>query len=520
MDQRHDMTPELLEASPEPVSNASLLKSFVTLTTDSGPGAVEHESDSIRWEAQQSNSRCTSFSPEVVEEFQRSNPGLLVWLKSTPGRLFQVSLICAYVSLETFAALLNSYVLNPEPPPKFKPMPSSMIVMNSGLSIVIGLSITTGISVFSEKASVKRAIPQTCSAVFQCRQILAFSFAGALFSISSVFTMLAYSKIDAGLKKILDQLRLPLTAALSAIVLGRRYSTHEWLTLFIVLLAVCSFYLAHVHHDEVTQLHTKCRYPPQCFETPPYDICALRVDGAQVLGAAIRDEVKLNTTVHNISVFPVKAANMDWRGFVFSFMATFFNCMGSLYSEKVLKSTASTPFPTQKVREETTGFPVAILLSFLVPLLIDSRGGQAVWWTKTQVEGSGEGFFQGYTALTFIAIALDIIAAWMGGIIVKHFSSLVKVMSKCFVLLLTVLSSGTFLKPCQADPLPIAMYSLAFIITSATFFFVTMPKGEVADAPAEDLRTPSLTSPPEFHTSSRPSTAGDIQLQRGGVEVR
>jgi len=332
--------------------------------------------------------------------------------------------------------------------------------------------------------------------------------------------MLAYSKIDAGLKKILDQLRLPLTAALSSVVLGRRYSIHEWLTLFIVLLAVCSFYIAQVHHDEVTQLHTKCRYPPQCFETPPYDICALRVDGAQVLGAAVRDTVKVNSTVHNISVFPVKAANMDWRGFIFSFMATFFNCMGSLYSEKVLKSTASTPFPTQKVREETTGFPVAILLSFLVPLWIDSKGGKAIWWTKTEAEGSGEGFFQGYNTLTLIAIALDIVAAWMGGIIVKHFSSLVKVMSKCFVLLLTVLSSGTFLKPCQADPLPITMYSLAFIITSAAFFFVTMPKNKVADASAEDVPTPPLTPPREAHISNQALIAGDIQLQHGGVEAR
>jgi drug/metabolite transporter (DMT)-like permease len=288
--------------------------------------------------------------------------------------------------------------------------------------------------------------------------------------------MLAYSKLDAGLKKILDQLRLPLTAALSATFVGKRYTVHEWVALLIVLLAICSFYMADVKHDEVTEMHTFCRYPENCFEEPPYHLCALRVDGPRMIGTAIPDVKNSSRARHDIESFPIKAGTTDLMGLIFSLAATFLNCMGSLLSERLMKNAASTPFSTQKVQMEMTGFPVAIAMSFIVPVLIDAKGGKAIWWTKNEAEGSGEGFFQGYNRLTFIAIAIDTAMSWMGGILVKQFSSVVKIIAKCFVLLLTVLCTGTFMKACQADPLPMTMYSLAFIIAAATLLFAAMPK--------------------------------------------
>lgn len=500
------MTPNSLEAPLEPESDAGLVKSFLALTAGSFP--VTAETDTPH------ESTGTSFTPEIVEELERNHPGVLVWLRSTYGVVCQCLLICAYVSFETLAALLNSFVLNPDPPPKFKPLPSSMIVMNSGMSLILGVWISTGISAFSERTSLVRAIPKTCGAIFHWRSILSFSLPGALFSISAVFAMLAYSRIDAGLKKILDQLRLPLTAALSSVILGKKYCLLEWLALLIVLLAVCSFYVAQVEHDKVTELHTKCRYPPHCFSEPSYDICALRVDGSTILGAAIKDRVGINGTRHDISTFPVKVAKTEWKGLVFSLMTTLFNCLGSLFSERILKSTSSTPFATQKVREETTGFPVAIAMSFIVPLWIDSRGGKALWWTDSY----GEGFFQGFSALTSVAIVLDMTLSWMGGIIVKHFSSLVKLIAKCFVLLLTVFCSGTFLKACQADPLPMTMYSLAFVIISATLLFATMPKDRT------DRATPASVPPAalarESHIANVLPSNTVIQLQNGSRVIQ
>lgn len=451
--------------------SAGLSRSVAALANQSFPLPADHEPLDPSAHVAASFKESTSFSPEVVEQLVKTNPGVLVWLRSGTGLVFQALLILFYILVETVSGLLISYSLKPNPPPKFKPMPSSIIVMNSGLSVAIGVLITYGRSVFLERTNCMRAIPKTFGAVFEWRPVLSFAFVAALFNVSAVFTMLAYSKMDAGLKKILDQLRLPITAAMGTVITGKKYSMHEWLALLIVLLAVCSFYFADVEHDEITELHTKCRYPQHCFHEPTYDICAVRVDGPTILGAAIK-----NGTRHDIQTFPVKASKTDFQGLSFSVVATFLNCIAALFAEKLMKGAASTPFPTQKAQMETTGFPVAIAMSFIVPLFIDSKGGSAIWWAKNESEGSGAGFFQGYTGVTWIAISLEIVRAWMGGLIVKQFSALVQKIAKCIILLLTVFCAGTFFKACQAEPLPVTMYALAFVTAFATTLFASMPK--------------------------------------------
>lgn len=441
----------------------------------SGPWTPNHRSHLTYGGAERASFvQKTSFAPEVIEELERTHPQVLVWLRKPSGVVFQLLLISFYIVIETASSLTLSFTLKPNPPPKFKPVPSSIIVMKSGVSIIIGLMISLFSSVLFDKTPCWRALTQTFGASFQCRAILSYSLVAALLCISDVFTMLAYSKLDAGLKKILDQSRLPITAAMSSLITGKRYSMHEWLALFIVLMAISSFYVADVEHQAVTELHTKCRYPPHCFDEPGYDICAVRVDGATLLGAAV------NGTRHDITTLDVKASKRDWQGFVFSLISNLFNCAGSLFFEKIVKKTASTPFSTQKVQMEATGFPVAMAMSFIVPLYIAPQGGKAVWWAKNEAEGSGEGFFQGYTQLTVAVIAIGIVQAWMSGIIVKQLSALVKQFAKCFILLATVFCTSTFFRACQEETLPLNMYSLAFVIAFATVLFATMPKSQAA----------------------------------------
>jgi len=438
--------------------------------------------------------RRTSFPVEVVETLEKNSPGVLDWLRSSAGMVFQGALLVSYIFLEVLRALVTSYVLKPPAPlrgqPKLiKALPASIAIMNSGLSIIIGFLITAAVTMKNE-GRIFGTIPKTVRIVFSPKNVLAFAPVAAMFSIAAVFGMLSYSKLDAGMKKILDQLRLPVTAALSYAITGKKYTMLEWLVLVIILLAICCFYLADVEHDEVTELHTKCHYPPQCFNDDPSwneqgKICAMRVDGARMIGTLVTDEIGLNGTHHHIETFPVKAAaETDFTGLLFSFLATVFNCVGSLLSEKILKDSKDTPFPAQKAQMETTGCPVAFLMALFVPLVIDSAGGSAIWWSKNSAPGSGLGFFQGYTWTTGIAISLEILLAWMGGIIVKQFSSVVKVIAKCFVLILVVFFSGTLLAKCEADSLPMSMVSLAFIIMAATFLFAWMPRPPKAKAPA------------------------------------
>mmetsp|Transcript_9724 Transcript_9724/g.17100 ORF Transcript_9724/g.17100 Transcript_9724/m.17100 type:complete len:458 (-) Transcript_9724:66-1439(-) len=449
------------------------------------------------------------------EQVERGNLGCVAMWR----RLFEVvsqgALLAFFVFVETSGALLTSRTLKPAISQKVKPLPTSMTVTHSALSIFIGLSITACTAVYSEKSL--RAIPRAFGKVFQWKAILNYSFVAASFTTQGVFSYLAYSKLDAGLKKILDQLRMPAVAALGTVVVGRRYSIHEWLALMIVFLAICSFYMADVEHDAVTELHTQCRYPATCFEQPSYDICARRVDGPTIVGAAVRDRRNANGIQHDITTFPVTVMDTDRIGVVFSGVAIVFNCMGALFSEKLLKKDAATPFPTQKVQMEVTGFLVSIFMSFFVPLCVDPRGGKAIWWKQTEVEGSGKGFFQGFSHLTLMVITINMFQTWMGGIIIKQFSALIAKLATCFTVVLTVITTGTILKPCEADPLPVTMFALTLIITSATALFGTVPK----DKAAEQAAPPQATITRESLLANEPVGArhavepltSNIQLQ-------
>lgn len=415
-------------------------------------------------------------SAQVAEELNSTSPEVPVWFRSASGVFFQGAQLFAYVFCETMGSLLSSFALKPDPPPKFKPLPGSIVVVASGLSIVLGLLITTGNAIVSEKIPLSSALPKTLSAVFHRRDILSYSLVSVIFSLAKIFKKMAFTKMDAGLVEVLDQSRLPLTAALGTVILGKKYCMQEWLILLVMFLAICSFYSADVQHNEVTEMRTRCRYPPSCFDLPSYDLCALRVDGPTIFGIAIKDEFNVNGTQHTITSFPLKADVMDCTGFIFSLTASFCVCVGSLFAERWLKSTSSTPFSIQKVQMETTAFPFAICMSFIVPMCIDRNDGKAIWWTTNEADGSGAGFFQGYNQLTAVTIAMDIVISWMGGIIVKHFSALARSLAKCSAMLLTVFFGGAFFKVCQADPLPFTMYSLAFVVAVAAALLATIPK--------------------------------------------
>merc|ERR1719491_923044 len=110
--------------------------------------------------------------------------------------------------------------------------------------------------------------------------------------------------------------------------------------------------------------------------------------------------------------------------------------------------------------------------------------------------------------MTFGVITINMFQTWMGGLIIKRFSALVAKFAACFTVVLTVMISGTFLKPCQADPLPLAMLSLTFIIAFGTTLFgmakdVAPPSPPPAQVPAHE---PLVSSERE---------TGAIQLQDG-----
>jgi drug/metabolite transporter (DMT)-like permease len=411
---------------------------------------------------------------EAREELEQTSPDTVRWLDSRAGTFFQALLILFYILGETVGGIVNASALKTQASDGYTPMSSSLIVMNSGTSIIIGVVLC---------CLLKRRFQDLSLKVFlDLRAVFRFSIIAALFSCAAIFSMMAYSKLDAGMKKIMDQLRLPLTAALSSVFVGKKYSINEWAALAVLALAVVCFFFADLERQEVTDFHARCKYPPECFpgeETS--DFCAVSVEGHSLDGTLISVVAATNSSAkYKIQRLPSQESKTELQGIVFSLVSTILNCVGSLMSEKLMKQTKA-PFFVQKAQMETTGFPVAIMMSFLVPQFIDNRDGAAVWWTENENPESGSGFFRGYRYMTLVAIGIDITLSWMGGIVVKQFSSVVKIIAKCFVVLLIVWLSGTIpwpgvLKECHADPVSIPMYSLAFSIALATILFATMPK--------------------------------------------
>eukprot|EP00928_Gymnodinium_smaydae_P030044 TRINITY_DN2244_c0_g2_i3.p1 TRINITY_DN2244_c0_g2~~TRINITY_DN2244_c0_g2_i3.p1 ORF type:complete len:298 (+),score=30.62 TRINITY_DN2244_c0_g2_i3:75-968(+) len=244
------------------------------------PVPAEHDSESFVRNVSGNRNRLRSMSiaADVVEELERTNPGVLTYLESTAGFILQGSVLLMYVVFEVAGGVLNSRVLKAKKG-EVQPLASSLIVVNSFSSIVLGSVLTAGLIKFSdERPSLAQTAKRTFTAVMDWRQIASCAFVATCFSVASVFSMLTYSKLDAGLKRIIDQLRLPTTAALSATIVGRSYNRFEWCTLLVILLTVICFYSADVDQKSITELRAACYHPQVCFpDKTPYDICALSV---------------------------------------------------------------------------------------------------------------------------------------------------------------------------------------------------------------------------------------------------
>eukprot|EP00928_Gymnodinium_smaydae_P033745 TRINITY_DN24094_c0_g1_i1.p1 TRINITY_DN24094_c0_g1~~TRINITY_DN24094_c0_g1_i1.p1 ORF type:complete len:504 (+),score=67.39 TRINITY_DN24094_c0_g1_i1:77-1588(+) len=421
---------------------------------------------------------------DVEDEIRRNHASLYTWLASAKGMLFQLALLTVFVVTEVVQAMMTARVLKNDSSVKVQPLASSIPAVIAGHSVLIGIVLTVFRTMTAPgRSSSIEMLSKAFSWVFNWQDITRMAPVAVLLSLSAVFSMLVYTRLDAGTSRTLDQLKLPATAALSYSIVGRKYSLQEWCALIIVLFGVVSFYCGKIEQDNIRELHYKCNYPEYCFPgKPQYDLCALRVDGRTIYGEAIS-----NSTHHEILTFPIKASSNDNTGLLFFMMSMICSCIGNLLAEKILKDNASTPFPTQMAHMNITAFPVAFAMSFIVPLYFDNKEGRAIWWRDTGVEGSGAGFFQGFSFVTCVMIAIHLLTHWLGGIIVKQFSTVVKIVAKSGAMILTIVFDGTLIRPCHADPLPLAMYAIAFIIAFDTVMLSLLPKPKQAEPllPAE-----------------------------------
>ncbi|CAK0896994.1 unnamed protein product [Prorocentrum cordatum] len=151
---------------------------------------------------------------------------------------------------------------------------------------------------------------------------------------------------------------------------------------------------------------------------------------------------------------------------------------------------------------------------------------QLEMWKSTQLscqgrlpdEGpvvGGGGLFEGFYFRAFVQLFCAVAQGWLGGIIVKRFSTVVKNIAKSLSLILTVFSNEIFFWECHDEPLSSTMYLLSVSIFCSTVVFSQLGEdGAKPQAPAVPLPAVSASE----HQSSGSGAAAAVEL--GPAEER
>lgn len=381
---------------------------------------------------------------EVSGKLEAENPAAFAWLQSITGLLLQLGLLAFYVFVDTFKGLSTAWAMS-----SGKVQGASLIIMNSFCSILIGAGLTWHVE----------GKDRLIASLKDFASIKGYALVATLFNISSVVNTMAYSTaLDAGTIKILGQLRLPLAAGMSGIFLGKTYSPNHWIVLVMLTLTVIVFF-----------------------------------DGAEERKALDKAPVKSHAsgtacTISGAGEVGDKGGQMV--GLLYVTVWALIVVSASLITERFMKSSAKTPFYIQKMQMELTGVFAAVFMAFFGPAVIaggawDSAKADKMWWTVTPLQCEenytktvgGGGLFENWSMKPVCQLCIAILHAWLGGIIVKKFTTVVKNIAKSVSLIFTVIFNE-ILFPIDGEPLRFTMYLLAGLIFCATILFAQLEKPE------------------------------------------
>jgi hypothetical protein len=422
--------------------------------------------------------RKTLLSPEVVQELESNEPETLSWLQSASGLLLQVAMLAFYVMIDTAKGLSSKWAMETG-----KVQASALVLLNQFASILIGFGMIVKFEGL-EKAK---------AAAVDIEAIKRFAFVAMLFTASTILNIMAYgTALDAGTVKILGQFRLVLSALMSRFILGRNYTFNHWMMLLIITITALAFYMGTEQRDEATKAHLKSMTPEECFMD--YDPRIAKATGAKCI---IVDD---DGTVLGTSQQGSKTLGIMYLG---AWILTIVSA--SLITEKFLKASGKTPFYIQKMQLEMSGVWVSIFSAFFVPAVVqggawDPLAAKRLWWSSTELtcEGKedkitvgGNGLFEGFYGRAFVQLGCAILQGWLGGIIVKRFSTVVKNIAKSLSLILTVFSNEILFWECHDEPLSSTMYLLSISIFCSTVVFSQLGEDGAKPQAKPELAVPA-----------------------------
>jgi drug/metabolite transporter (DMT)-like permease len=267
---------------------------------------------------------------------------------------------------------------------------SSMISLwNAVLSIVIGLVLCAKNGTFNQLFAKDKL-----------KMALIFLPAALGFGISQVLGFLVLTFIDADVTKVLDQLRLPVTALSMMVLMGRKYSKTTWCALVAVTIGAVVYSQVKKldnYDNEIAKLNEKIR----------------KAQAADARAPDTEDKTAGDTDTTNFII-----------GLILALTNVLIMVLSGVYAEKYMKKYKATPFYIQKIFLELPNIFLQLLFSYVVnPLKGDHATGS--------MNGSYNPFYgwiaNPYVILLFLCFFTK---SYLQGILVKRMSSLVKQISQ------------------------------------------------------------------------------------------
>eukprot|EP00931_Biecheleriopsis_adriatica_P009592 TRINITY_DN110660_c0_g1_i1.p1 TRINITY_DN110660_c0_g1~~TRINITY_DN110660_c0_g1_i1.p1 ORF type:complete len:485 (-),score=110.42 TRINITY_DN110660_c0_g1_i1:41-1453(-) len=377
----------------------------------------------------------TLLEEAYLQELQRQEPGYVVYLRSFQGLFLQFGLFGFYIFLDCSNGIFKSLALKGT-----KTIPQSIPIFQALIQVIIGAAL-----------AVKFLGTSALRDVFDVQKILAYMPIAFIFASAQAFNILAFTELKPGTIKVLGQVRLLQTALLSTFLLGRKYVLLQWTTLLMIVLAAACFTLGRSNFD----LRHNCE---RALEQA--------ISQGQL---AMPDACK---------VYPDEEPSSP-IGIFYVFAYIFLSDVGSIVGEKLMKreSEGETPYYVQKAWQEIGGFPCAIVLSFLIPMLQEFLGMTAKaeagkWWA---VEG---GLLRNWNTYVLGALVFATLQSFLSGLIVKKMNAVAKLLGKCLSTMLTFFAGDCWLLR-EREPATVSIIS-AFSVMLGTLNFMNLktPKPE------------------------------------------
>jgi len=369
-----------------------------------------------------------------LDQVRTANSSLAVWLSSTTGLASQLLCVFFFIFADAGRTMTKEWFWRQE---EAKSMtPQTVVLAGSLTSVCLGSIVSLILDGFG---GFRRAL--SFSDALHCLPV------AACFSIAQTCSSLSFSYGIKGIvSTVVGYLYMPLTAVLTKMFFGRSHTTLEWLALLLIMISAFVFV-------ELQTLGKHLRFAYGQTGDISGDVGDDTSDGLDAcLGIAV----------------------------LFGLCSVVFASMGSLAAEKIMKA-SDNPYYQQKTNMDLGCLLTAFIMLFVIGSM-DARTDlqkqrlstsyiqEPAFWKKRERTDGTWGICPpaGWGWEAIVNMFVELVHAWMGGLVAKRLSSVVKTVAQAVSLLLVYFIGELVIKDI---PFWWPIGSMAFVMALSVLLF-------------------------------------------------